>query len=282
MVTLKQKSCAWMLVATLAASVAVALFGPVITQPAHQHAFADQRIWAGIPHAMDVLSNIAFAVLGSWGLVKLLVVMRRVKHDAEHALAALFFIGLIVTAAASTWYHLQPDDAGLGVDRMGMVVAFSGLLGLAVAGRAGRVAGATTAGTVLLMAPLGIWYWLVSENVLPWLVVQFGGMLIILMLAFVKPLADGGGLAVRWGVVVAVYAIAKWLEMADHEVYNLTHEVVSGHSLKHVVASLAAWPVIAAISATKQSVGMPTPAAASVHAEKTGRIHVAISNIKAS
>jgi hypothetical protein len=278
MLTLKQKSCEWMLVATLAALLAVALLGPAITQPVHQHAFADQRLWASVPHAMDVLSNGAFALFGMWGLVKLMALMRRVEPNAQHALAALFFTGLIVTAAASTWYHLQPDDAGLGVDRLGMVVAFAGLLGLAVAGRAGHAAGAITAGVVLLLAPLSIWLWLASANVLPWLVVQFGGMLIILILAFVKPLPRTGGLAVRWGVVVAIYAIAKLFEMADHDVYSLTHEVVSGHSLKHLIASLAAWPVIAALPSASASAHVP----AGVLAENTGRIRVAISNIKAS
>jgi hypothetical protein len=33
---------------------------------------------------------------------------------------ALFFTGLLLTAAASSWYHWQPDDAGLAVDRCGM------------------------------------------------------------------------------------------------------------------------------------------------------------------
>jgi len=60
---------------SLAAAVLglVALFGPALEQPADYHAFADQRTLAGIPHALDVLSNLAFA---SWGWAGLRLMRR--------------------------------------------------------------------------------------------------------------------------------------------------------------------------------------------------------------
>ena len=127
-----------------------------------------------------------------------------------------------------------------------MVVAFAGLLGLAVSGRVSPRAGALLALAVLFFGPLGIWLWLKSGNVLPWLAVQFGGMALIVWMAFAKPLP--GALNVRWGAVVLVYSLAKLFELADHLVYELTAHHMSGHSLKHVVASFAASPVLAALT----------------------------------
>ena len=46
---------------------------------------------------------------------------------------------------------------------------------------------------------------------------------------------------------MAVYGLAKLLELGDHDIYAWTSQAVSGHSLKHIVASLAAWPVISAL-----------------------------------
>ena len=233
------------LLAVLLGLLALGLFGPHVAQPLHQHAFADQRMWMGIPFAMDVLSNLAFA---AWGIAGLACVHRLVKHrlfHTEHALTGLFFAGLLITAGASSWYHLQPDDAGLGVDRLSMVLAFAGLLGLAIAGRISHRAGAIVGAAVLILGPLSIWFWLASGNVLAWLVIQFGGMALMVWMAGAKPLP--GALPVRWGVVVAVYAAAKLLELGDHQVYDLTGHLVSGHSLKHLVASLAAWPVVVAV-----------------------------------
>ena len=45
-----------------------------------------------------------------------------------------------------------------------------------------------------------------------------------------------------WAAVLALL-----LELADHAIYAWTSQLVSGHSLKHAVASLAAWPVILAL-----------------------------------
>ena len=257
---IKLKKLELMLMVAVAALLTIAVLGPAIAQPAHQHAFADQRAWHGIPFAMDVLSNLLFAVWGLAGLVcwlGLLVQAKErhtktmhnktshIKQNTEHALAGLFFAGLVATAAASSYYHWQPDDIGLGFDRLGMAVAFAGLLGLAVASRISHRAGAAIAAAMLLLGPLSVWFWFVSSNVMPWLVVQFGGMALILWLAFNKPLH--GALQVRWGAVIAVYAAAKFLELADHQIYELTSHAISGHSLKHLVASFAAWPVFKAV-----------------------------------
>ena len=245
MVTLKKPEL--ILLAAVLGLLAVALIAPGITQGAHHHAFADQRVLRGIPFAMDVLSNLSFALWGIAGAAGLHSLSRHSRLNTEHALAGLFFAGLLVTSAASAWYHLQPDDAGLGVDRLAMVVAFASLLGLATAGRISHRAGAAVSAAVLILGPLSIWFWLASGNVLPWLVIQFGGMALMVWMAGVKPLP--GALPVRWGVVVAVYAVAKLLEMADHQVYDFTGHLVSGHSLKHLVASFAAWPVVVAVAA---------------------------------
>jgi hypothetical protein len=50
-----------------------------------------------------------------------------------------------------------------------------------------------------------------------------------------------------------VYAAAKVFELNDHEIYHWTGQLVSGHTLKHLVAALAAWPVIAAIFALRHT-----------------------------
>lgn len=228
----------------------LALWGPTVLQPAHHHQFADARSWGRLPCAMDVLSNVPFALWGVLGLACLVAVHRTSiatsRQEAAHrGLAAVFFGGLMLTAFASSWYHLRPDDAGLLIDRLGMVVAFAGLIGLAVAERVSARAGWLLGAVVMALGPVAVAVWATSGNVGPWLVLQLGSMALLLGLAWMPPLASAW--AIRWGWVIAVYALAKLLELADHDIYALTREVVSGHTLKHVVASFAAWPVIAAL-----------------------------------
>ncbi len=250
------------LLLALVVALLVACFGPAVAQHAHYHAFADQRTGWGVPFAMDVLSNLPFAVAGVWGLIAL----QRMPADtlsstqpisyarapsvaqprAQHALAALFFMGLLATAACSSFYHWQPDNAGLAIDRLGMVVAFAGLLGLAVADRISGRAGLATAATVLALGPLSVMVWATSGNLLLWVMLQGGGMLLMVLLAFCRPTRKP--IAGAWGIplaaVVALYALAKVLELGDHQMFEWTRGLVSGHSLKHAVAALAAWPVI--------------------------------------
>jgi hypothetical protein len=51
--------------------------------------------------------------------------------------------------------------------------------------------------------------------------------------------------------ITRAYPIAKLLEAGDHETFEASAQLLSGHTLKHIVAALAAWPVIAALAALR-------------------------------
>ena len=242
--TLKSPEIA--LLAVCGVLLLIALLGPSVSQPASYHQFADQHPWFGIPFAMDVLTNLPFALWGVMGLLRLHQLPPERLEASQRATATLFFTGLVLTAICSGWYHWAPRDAGLAVDRLGMVVAFAGLIGLAAAGRISARIGLTVPFAVLLLGPLSVASWAMTGNVLPWVVLQFGGMTLVLWMARIPRLV--GALPIRWGVVIGIYALAKLLEQGDHQVYALLGNTISGHSLKHVVASLAAWPVLSALS----------------------------------
>lgn len=229
---------------------ALALAGPALQQPAHYHDFADQRAWGALPHALDVLSNAPFALWGLAGLAALARALRlRALDGVQAALAALFFAGLIVTAGVSSCYHWQPDDAGLAWDRAGMVLAFAGLLGLAARQVVSPRAGVALAAALLVLGLASVRVWALSGNLLAWALLQGGGMVFILVAAWLRPAQPESGLNIRWALVIALYALAKALELADQPVFELTGQLVSGHSLKHVVASFSAWPVWRAVHA---------------------------------
>lgn len=226
-----------------------ALAGPHVGQPGHYHAFAEQRTVWGLPHALDVLSNLPFLLAGGAGLWLLRAGAAACLLPVQRACALLFFAGLVLTAGCSGWYHLQPNDAGLAIDRIGMGVAFAGLLGLLVAAQVSERAGRGVAAAVLLLAPASVAVWSATGNLLPWAVVQGGGLLVMLVFGFGTTRAFS--LHVRWAGVLAVYVLAKLLEVADHQVYEASGQLLSGHTLKHLVAAGAAWPVLAALAAAR-------------------------------
>lgn len=225
------------------------LFGLHLAQAPHIHDYADQRVWLGLPCALDVLSNLPFALFGLWGLRVLGRVPAAALDGTQRALAALFFVGLILTAFASGWYHWRADDAGLFIDRLGMSFAFAGLLGLAVASRITARAGQWMAPAVLLWGVLGAWVCWRSGNLLPWAVLQGAGLALLLVLTALPV----RGLVVRWWLIIVIYAVAKLCELADHVIFEATGQLISGHSLKHLVAALAAWPVIRTLQQVGQN-----------------------------
>ena len=240
----------------------VALAGPALpaADVAIASMFADGRAWHGLPNAMDVLSNLPFALVGCWGLYRL----HRIDRAHQQALAEfplappasdppdntldcawLFFAGLIATAAGSAFFHLMPDASRLAADRAGMAVAFAGLIGVAVCERVSQRAGWPAAWFVLAAGLLAAEVFHESGNVLPWAIVQFGGMALVLTLALATPMRGAVGLKLGW--VIFFYVLAKGFELADEPIYRLTGQLISGHSLKHLAASLAGLPVLAAL-----------------------------------
>ncbi|MDQ0573459.1 hypothetical protein QFZ42_005293 [Variovorax paradoxus] len=247
---------------TFALLALVALFGPALpaADVAIASVFADDRHWHGLPNAMDVLSNLPFMLIGFWGLYRL----NRIDRAHQQALAQfplappandppdntldcawLFFAGLIATAAGSAFYHLMPDAPRLAADRAGMAVAFAGLIGIAVCERVSQRAGWPAAWFVLAAGLLSAEVVQESGNVLPWAIVQFGGMALVLTLALATPMRGAVGLKLGW--VIFFYALAKAFELADRPIYEASGHLISGHSLKHLTASLAGLPVLAAL-----------------------------------
>jgi hypothetical protein len=208
---------------------------------AHGHPFIDARTIWGIPNALDVLSNLAFVPLGGWGLW-LLHRSTTTVPPATRLAATVFFVGLVLTCFSSSFYHWAPSALGLAIDRAGMAVAFAGVLGLATAERISLRAAPWVWGCLLVAGLLAVMLNYTIGAIAPWAVVQFGGIAVVLWIATQPALKTT--LGVRWGVLIAIYVAAKLLELGDEAVFYATDESVSGHSLKHIAASLAALPVI--------------------------------------
>ncbi len=226
------------LLLAVAALCLSAVLLPALTQNPAYHHFADARTLLGVPNALDVLSNLGFLVAGLYGLHQVASGRLCLFSAAMKAGVVVTFFGFVATAIGSTAYHLAPADAGLVADRLGMVVAFAGVLGMAAAQRVSARAGFALLGTALLLGPCAVIAWSILGTLTPYAVMQFGGIALLLGLLSAPALGPGP----RWRWLVAAYLAAKVFEGADAFVWNLTSHVVSGHTLKHLVAAL---PVLA-------------------------------------
>jgi hypothetical protein len=236
----------WLLAALLAG---LAWMLPPVAQPLQYHDFADQRACFGLPNCLDTISNGLFILAGAIGLLFLRggTARRAFINRHEAGFYKLFFGAVVLIGFASGYYHLAPDHAGLAWDRAAIALAFM----VWFAAILGERIGLTTAFIMLpllLVAALGSvgwWYWSETQgagDLRFYVLVQLVPILLIPLLLWLYPPRYSKG----WHIllVIGLYLLALLFDYTDRRVFALTGGFVSGHTLKHVVAALAALWVV--------------------------------------
>ena len=220
-------------------TIAGAALAPPIGQPPEYTVFVDQRPLFGVPNAFDVLSNVAFAVVGLIGLAATLARRPGTFSDPwDRWPYAVLFAGVTLSSVGSSYFHLAPDNARLMWDRLPMTIGFVALLVALLAERVHRGLARATFVPLLLAGAASVAYWYWSElhgtgDLRPYLVVQFGSLALVGLILVLYP-ARGTGFIVAG---LAAYGAAKGLELADREIFAALAQHVSGHTLKHLVAA---------------------------------------------
>jgi len=231
----------WLIVGVKVLAVAAALLIPAMPQPVAYHDFADHRDMFGIHNFLDVASNGAFLVVGVYGLVVALGRRAQFEFTLERWPYVIFFVGVTLTAAGSAYYHLAPDNETLFWDRLPMTIAFMGLVCSQIVDRISVRAGLALLIPMLMLGAASVIYWRVTEragvgNVVPYGVLQGYSVVILLLMAVLKPSRYTRGKMLYW--VFGWYVLSKVLETYDAKVFEWDH-LVSGHTLKHLAAAAA-------------------------------------------
>ncbi|WP_411727260.1 ceramidase domain-containing protein [Methyloglobulus sp.] len=229
---------------TASAIVAMIFIGRIPQDPAY-HQFADTRAIVGIPNFWNFISNVPFLLAGLYGLY-------RGRHLAEeksrNAYLALC-IGVLLVGIGSSYYHYAPSTQSLLWDRLPMTIAFMALFSLLLDE---RVILGSTSRTLWPLIALGIGsvaYWYCTEisgygDLRPYALVQFLPMALIpTILLFFKRNYLNGLLLLS---ALALYFVAKVFEHFDQQLFY-SIGILSGHTIKHLVASIAVLLIIHAV-----------------------------------
>ncbi|MCC8982159.1 hypothetical protein [Bradyrhizobium acaciae] len=217
-----------------------------IAQPANYNDFADHSALSGIPHAADVLSNTGFALVAIWGWLTL-----RPRRNSDQLRAGwpgyrMFLIGLFLTAFGSATFHLAPGNGRLTWDMLPIALAGAGLL---VGVRGDTQPGSKTnieAIALALFAAAGVAWWVFTDrhgagDLRPYLLLQVLPLILIPLWQSIyrAPRTD----RVAFAAAMGLYVVAKASEVLDHQIAN-TLGFVSGHTLKHLLATAATAAVV--------------------------------------
>src|SRR5215469_7033246 len=251
-----------LLVLTGAVAVASSIL-PQIPQPLSYHSFADQRSFLGIANFGDVISNLPFAVIGIWGLLFLLRsdskrLAGRFLDSRERWPYLLVFIGLLLTALGSSYYHLHPNNARLVWDRLPMTIAFMSMVAAIISEQISLRAGLWLLPLLLLVGMGSVFEWYASEtrgagDLRFYAAVQaYSALVLLLALVLPKRYTRTSELA----VVVGFYALAKALEILDKPIFSVGH-IVGGHTLKHLAAAAAGYWILRMLEKRQPVVATP-------------------------
>lgn len=220
---------------------------PPIPQPLSYHNFADQRSRLGIRNFLNVISNLPFAVVGIMGLRFLR--SKASNHSfidpRERWPYAGVFLGLLLTALGSAYYHLNPNNTTLVWDRLPMTIAFGSLVAAVIAERISLRAGLQLLPWLIAfsMASVVQWYWNELHghgDLRVYAAVQVYSALVLLLALLLPPSYTRSADLV---LIFAFYVLAKLFESADRMIFSAGH-VVSGHTLKHVAAAAAGYWIL--------------------------------------
>jgi hypothetical protein len=203
-------------------------FDPV----AYSASFADQETYLGVPNFMNVATNIGFAGLGVFGY------LRRNRLSAHYRrLGVLFSFAILGTAFGSGYFHFAPTPYSLFWDQLPMSIGFASFLGIVLADRFNPKAGLLAAGVLSILGPLSVWnIYYGSHETAYYLSLQFGTLIFaILFLLFTRQRSLNTKMIL---VGVFTYILAKVFETYDAKLFQELH-VISGHSLKHIAATVA-------------------------------------------
>ncbi len=224
---------------------------PIPQDPAY-HALADARAFLGIPNFANVASNAAFLLVGALGLACCL----NAGFAGARASWTMFFLGTLLVAFGSAHYHWSPDSNTLVWDRLPMTLGFTGLFTAVLAEhlRPGIERALLPLAIVVGLSSVGWWHYADDLRFYAW--VQFSPLASIVLVLLVYP----GRYSHRayWVYGLACYALAKLTELGDHAIYSATSGAISGHSLKHLLAALAAFLVYLMVRARKPLATKPS------------------------
>lgn len=239
---------AYLIVLLLIAALGGVMALPPIAQDPSYHAFADRRGLLGISSFLNVATNLAFLAVGMAGIG--LCARRRHGLGARWAWMACF-TGVALVSLGSGYYHLAPDNVTLVWDRLPMSVGFMALSIAVLAEHVSlRLEKYLLAPAIVLgLASVITWHYTDDLRLYVW--VQFMPLLVIpaALLCFDSPHKDRRFLL----AALAIYVISKLAEYYDSTLFTATGNLISGHSLKHLLAALALFVVYWMLNARRRN-----------------------------
>ena len=240
----------------LISSVAAYMIAP-ISQWDSYHQFSDSRKLFFINNFTNVASNLGFIVFGFYGVFG---IFQNNLFDKKLDLIPyfIFFFSIIFVGLGSSYYHWKPSTETLFWDRLPMSVSFMSLFAAIICDRINRIAGIFVVMPIILLTGVySVIYWQYTEmmavgDLRLYGLVQFFPILAIPIILFLfRNYKYTVPNSIFW--ILGWYVCAKLFEHYDSSISNLFGGYLSGHSIKHLAASVSVILVLRMLKKSKMN-----------------------------
>ena len=202
-----------------------------ISQVQSYHDFADKRVIFNIPNFFDITSNVFLAIFGFIGFR---FCLRKKQSDAPWSWI-IFYFGVTIVSFCSGYYHWNPNNITLAWDRLPMTIGFMGLLIAILSEYVSPNIESFLLIPAIILGFFSVIYWHYVDDLRFYFWIQ---LIPIFIIPFVMILFKGKYTHQRYLIYALIfYILAKITELYDKEIFSISYEQFSGHSLKHILAS---------------------------------------------
>jgi hypothetical protein len=214
-----------------------------IEQDPEYHNFADTRTFFGIPNFFDVVSNIPFFLAGFYGIYVLMWDSQKSfnwRFESKIQWWVLFTSSSCI-AIGSSYYHWTPNTSTLFWDRLPMTVSFMSIVDILLIEKVDPKLGKKMFLPLLGVGVGSLVWWAITEyfdhlhgDLRLYVLVQSAPILMTPIVIGLYPnhYTHSNYMLITCGF----YAMAKIAEYLDHFIFSITFKIVSGHTLKHLIA----------------------------------------------
>lgn len=204
-----------------------------ISQDLAYHNFADKRTMLGISNFFDVASNLPFIFVGLFGIFFIIS-----NWGISNSWSWLIlFLAILLVAFGSSYYHLHPENRTLTWDRLPMAIGFMALFVIVLTDYVNHRLEKWLLVPMCLVGIASVIYWHMTDDLRIYAWVQFVSMaLLLIIISIYKP----SHLQTKYLIYAFVfYTLSKLAEYFDKQIFELMGQIVSGHSIKHLLAAIA-------------------------------------------
>ena len=199
----------------------IELFTNKIELPKSYHNFVDKRTIFGIPNGMDILSNLFIALPAFYLITK------------QKKISFLSF-NILLLALTSAIYHVNPTDNTIFMDMIFVVSLNTVVLSYFVNKQIGYF--------IYLLGILSVFYSKKNNDIRLYELLKI--VIPIYVIIIIYKDHNHSNISNHILLIIILSILIRYSEFHDKEIYQLTNKLISGHTLKHIIAGINIYIII--------------------------------------